>query len=106
MTTDTETEGQTLTRHDCGFHRQLDEICPLPEYYAAYDSNSLPKFRKNLSVPSSRIKTLSAAVTIIRIRIFMHRKIRLLGLKSCVEASVMNYHHTLRTIPEKERSET
>jgi hypothetical protein len=93
-------------RHDCGFQRQLDEICALLEYYAAYDGNSLPKFRNNLSVPSSRIKTLSAVVTIIRIRKFMHREIPLLGPVGCTEASVMNYHHKLRTIPEEEISET
>jgi hypothetical protein len=106
MTTDTETEGQTLTRYDCGFHRQLEKISALLEYYAVYDGNSLLKFRNDLSVPSSRIKTLSVAVTIIRILKFMHRKIPLLGPIGCTEASVMNYRHKLRTVPEEEISKT
>jgi hypothetical protein len=89
-----------------GFHRQLDEICALLGYYAAYDGNSLLKFRNNLSVPSSMIKTLSAAVTIIRIREFMDRKIRLLGPIGCTEASVRNYYHKMRNIPEEQKSQT
>jgi hypothetical protein len=57
-----------------GFRRKLEEICALLGYYAAYDGNSLPMFLNNLSVLSSRNKTLSAAVTVIRIREFMDRK--------------------------------
>jgi hypothetical protein len=39
-----------------GFGRDVDEICVLLEYYAALSGSSVPTFRDNLSVPSSRIK--------------------------------------------------
>ena len=32
-----------------GLRRDVDEICALLEYYAAYSGNSLPTFRVNLS---------------------------------------------------------
>ena len=89
-----------------GFRRKLDEICALLGYYAAYDGSSFPKLLNNLSVPSSRIKTLPAAVTVIRIREIMDRKILLLGTIDFTEASVRNYDHQLRTIPEEQRSQT
>jgi hypothetical protein len=38
-----------------GLHREVDEICALLRYYAAYSGNSLPKFRDKLSAPSSSI---------------------------------------------------
>jgi hypothetical protein len=34
----------------------VKEICTLIGYYAAYSGNSVPTFRYNLSVPSSRVK--------------------------------------------------
>jgi hypothetical protein len=37
-------------------HISRTEICTLIWYYAAYSCNSLPTFRDNLSVPSSRVK--------------------------------------------------
>ena len=37
------------------FRRDVDEICALPGYYAALSGSSVPTFRDNLSVPSSRI---------------------------------------------------
>jgi hypothetical protein len=37
-----------------GFRRDVDQICALLEYYAALSGNSVPTFRDNLSVPSSR----------------------------------------------------
>jgi hypothetical protein len=37
------------------FRREADENCILLDYYAASSGNALPKFRDNLSVPSSRI---------------------------------------------------
>jgi hypothetical protein len=37
-------------------HRQVDENCVLPGYYAAISNNSLPTFRDNLSFPSPRVK--------------------------------------------------
>jgi hypothetical protein len=39
-----------------GFRRDVDEICALLGYYAALSGGSVPRFRDNLSVPSSRIK--------------------------------------------------
>jgi len=39
-----------------GFRRDIDEICALLGHYAAYSGNFLPKFRDNLSAPSSRVK--------------------------------------------------
>jgi hypothetical protein len=38
-----------------GFRREVNEICAPLRYYAVYGGNSLPKFRDNLSVPSSRV---------------------------------------------------
>jgi hypothetical protein len=39
-----------------GFHRDADEICALLRHNAASNRNSLPTFRDNVSVPSSRVK--------------------------------------------------
>jgi hypothetical protein len=39
-----------------GFRRDVDEICGLLGYYTALCGNYLPKFRDNVSVPSSRVK--------------------------------------------------
>jgi len=39
-----------------GFHREVDENCALLCHYAASSGNSLPTFRDNLSVPSSRLE--------------------------------------------------
>jgi hypothetical protein len=39
-----------------GFRRDVNEICALLGYYAAYSGNSVPTFRGNLSVPSSSVK--------------------------------------------------
>jgi hypothetical protein len=41
---------------DFRLRREVDEICPLLGYYAAYSGKSLPKFRYNISVQSSRVK--------------------------------------------------
>jgi hypothetical protein len=37
------------------FRRQVDELCALLGYYATYSDTSLPTFRDNPSVPSSRV---------------------------------------------------
>jgi len=37
-----------------GFRREVDENCTLLGYNAASSGNSLPTFRDNLSVPTSR----------------------------------------------------
>jgi hypothetical protein len=39
-----------------GLRREAEEICALVGYYAASSGNSLPTFRYNSSVPSSRAK--------------------------------------------------
>jgi len=39
-----------------GFHLDTEDICIILGYYAAYSSNSVPTFRGNLTVPSSRVK--------------------------------------------------
>jgi len=39
-----------------GFHCEVDEICTVLVYYAAYSDNSLPMFQNSLLVPSSRVK--------------------------------------------------
>jgi len=41
-----------------GFRREVDEICALLGYCAAYSGNCLQTFRNNLSVPSSRTDRL------------------------------------------------
>jgi hypothetical protein len=47
-----------------GFHRDVDEICALLGCYAASNGKSLPTFRDNVSVPSSRVKKLNEAATV------------------------------------------
>jgi len=39
-----------------GFRHEVDETGVLLRHYAACSGNSLPTFRDNLSVPSSRVK--------------------------------------------------
>jgi hypothetical protein len=39
-----------------GFHREVDENCALLGSYVERRGNSLPKFRVNISVPSSGVK--------------------------------------------------
>jgi hypothetical protein len=56
--------------------------CALLGYYAAGSGNSLPTFRKNLSVPSLRVKTS------------WYLK---MGPIDCLETSLRNYHSTLRS---------
>jgi hypothetical protein len=63
-----------------GFQRKIDEIWAVLEYYAAYSEVSLPTFRGNLSVPSSRDPVK-------------------MGPIGCPETSVMKYHYTLRKYP-------
>jgi hypothetical protein len=45
-----------------GFRRDVTEICALLEYYAAMSGSSVPTFRDNLSVPSSRVKKANKKV--------------------------------------------
>jgi hypothetical protein len=72
-----------------GFRSNVHKICALLGYYAAYSVNSLPTFRDNLSVTSSRIKP--------NIEHGNDRFIRIL---------VRNCHCTLRNIPEERISRT
>jgi hypothetical protein len=73
-----------------GFHRDVDEICALLEYYAAFSGSSVPTFRNNLSVPSSSVKTFKKISWPLK-----------MGPICCPETSVENYHSTLRNIPEE-----
>jgi len=41
-----------------GFRREVGEICAYLEYYVPHGGKSLPTFRDNLTVPSSRVKQL------------------------------------------------
>jgi hypothetical protein len=41
-----------------GFRHNVEEICALLGYYAASCGNCLPTFRDNVSVSSSRVKSL------------------------------------------------
>ena len=66
-----------------GFRREVDENCALLGHYAESSGNSLPTFRDNLSVPSSRVKLESI---------------------SCPERSVRNYHSLLLNNPEESSS--
>ena len=65
------------------FRRDVDDICALLGYYKASCGNSLPTFRGNVSVPSSRAN---------------------MGQIHCPETSVNNYHTTPRNIQKESRS--
>jgi hypothetical protein len=68
----------------------LNEICDLLGYYAASTSNSVPTFRDNISIPSSRVKTSNWNSWPLK-----------MGPIGCPETSVQNYHSTLCNIPEE-----
>ena len=65
------TSAQRIPHLIWGFRRVVEESCDLLGYYTASSANSLPTFRDNLSVPSSRVK------------------------------NPRNYHHSLRNNPEE-----
>jgi hypothetical protein len=69
------------------------EICALLRYNAASSGNTLPTFRDNVSVTSSRVKKSKKTSWPLKMR-----PIR------CPETSVKYYHSTLRNIPEERRS--
>jgi len=48
------------------------EICALLGYYAAYSGNSLPTFRDNLSVSSSRVKKYRQKIRVCSTRLASH----------------------------------
>jgi len=49
-----------------GFRLEVIQNCALLGYYAASSGNSLPTFRDNLSVPSSRVKNPYPCTNITR----------------------------------------
>ena len=81
-----------------GFHRDVNENCTFPGYYAAYSGNSLPTFRDNLSVPSSRVWKSKKVSRNSRIWIYLFLKT---GPIVCPDTSVRNCHSTLCNIPEE-----
>jgi hypothetical protein len=48
-----------------GFHRKVDEICALLDYYVACIENSLPTCQDNLFVPSSRVKKCKKSLSFL-----------------------------------------
>jgi hypothetical protein len=76
-----------------GFRRDAEDICALLKYYAAMSGSSVPTFRDNLSLISSRVKMSKNTA------IFLPLKLGPRG----TETSVQNYHSTLRNIQEQRR---
>jgi hypothetical protein len=73
-----------------GFRRDVGDICAVLGYHAALSGSSIPTFRDNLFVPSSRPRS--------------PRRKPLLGVLEpwrCADTSVKNYHSALRNIPEQ-----
>ena len=68
------------------------KICALMGYYATLSASSLPTFRDNLLVPSSRVKKVWTSWPL---------KMKPRG---CTETSVKDYYSALRNIPEERRS--
>jgi hypothetical protein len=75
------------------FRLETDEICAFLGNYTAYNDHSLPKFRKNLSVPSAKAENYFGFLTLE------------VGPKGCSETSVWNCHYTLRNFSEQRRNE-
>jgi len=73
------------------------ENCALLGRYAASSCNSLPTFRHNPSVPSSRMINP-------RIPFFLNTLPLKLGPIGCPETSVRNYHYLLCNSPEERSS--
>jgi hypothetical protein len=66
------------------------EKCAFLVYNAACSGYPLPKFRNNLSVPSSRVKNPRSSLN--------------MGQICCPETSERNYHYSLRNSPEDHSS--
>jgi hypothetical protein len=77
-----------------GVRRDIDEICVLLTYYAALIGSSVPTFRINLSVSSSRVKKSKKISSALKVKPVPCRGIFL-----------KEYHSTLRSIPEDRRSQ-
>jgi hypothetical protein len=76
------------------FRRHVNEICAPLGYHAVSSVNTLPTFRDNISVPSSRVKKpkkkgISSPLEMVPIR--------------CPETSVKYYQSKLRDILEERR---
>jgi hypothetical protein len=74
-----------------GFRREVYENCALLGYYAASSGNSLPTFRNNPLVPSSRV------IGFLTLDDWIDRLSRNYG---------RNYHYSLRNSPEELRFHT
>ena len=78
-----------------------NEICPFLGFYAAQNGNSLPTFRDNVPVSSSRVKHSEknlhhSSPTAGTLK---------MGLIGCHETSLRNYRSALRKIREERRSQ-
>ena len=82
---------------DFRFRRDVDETCALLGCYTAYSGNSLPKFRGNLSVPSSRFEKSKREIA------WISRPLNM-GPKVCPETLVRNYRYTLCNKLEERRT--
>jgi hypothetical protein len=65
-----------------GFRRDADEICVLLGYYAASNGNTLPTFRDNVSVPSSRVKKSKKNADLMHFAEILIRYIRRITLET------------------------
>ena len=74
-----------------GSRREVDEICAHLGYYAAYSGNSLPTFRENIWVSSSKVKKFKMN--------WLLKK----GQMNCLETTLRNYHYTPPDIREERR---
>jgi hypothetical protein len=74
-----------------GLSREGDKNCALLGHYAAYGAHSLPTFRYNISVPSSRVKKSKKKGFLDLLNT---------GPIGCPDTSVRNDHHTLHNMPE------
>jgi len=72
------------------YNNLLFEIFALPGCYAASSGNFLQTFRYKLSAPNSRVRQSR------------HLK---MGSMVCPETSVINYHYSLRNMPEERSSD-
>jgi hypothetical protein len=77
----------SMLLHDLRLLLQVDEVCALLGFYAAYSGNSLPTCQHNISVPSSGVKK-----SVIYRRLKMGSIVR-------TETAVRDYHYTLRNNP-------
>jgi hypothetical protein len=80
---------------DFGFRHNVYENCTLLGYYVARSRNSIPTFRGNMSVTSSRVRKGSCTPGPLKT-----------GTIVCPETSVRNYHCTIRNITDERRSVT